>query len=73
MESRWTPSLYWKNQITPLIQVLSVICTSKHIVCHFKYTSADGSFHGHLNIQGESDLVPDFVTSRVAQVKQFEL
>lgn len=69
------PSLYiyYRNQVAPLRQALSVICTSDHIMCRLKYTSADGSFHGHLNIQGKQDLAPDCVTSRVAQVKQFEL
>lgn len=45
----------------------------EHIRCRFKYTSADGSFHGHLNIQGMQGLAPDCVTSRVAQLKQVEL
>lgn len=45
----------------------------EYIRCRFKYTSADGSFHGHLNIQGMQGLAPDCVTSRVAQLKQVEL
>lgn len=44
--------IYNRNQTAPLRQAPSVICTSDHITCRFKYTSKDGSFHGHLNIQG---------------------
>lgn len=72
-EQRCSLYIRCRNQAALQRQAPSVIRTSDRIVCLFKYTSADGSFHGHLNIQGMQDLVPACVTSRVAQVEQFEL